>query len=484
MNDRFDIVVVGGGTAGCVLAARLSEDPARTVCLLEAGPDYGAFAAGRWPDAMLDPRRLVFTHDWGTGGEDDRSLGACVIGGSSAHNVCVAVHGSPADYDEWGPEWSYDLFAPCLERVAQTLRTADVNTDHPAPFHDAFLAAARAAGFAMLDDPNDPGQPVGVARFPANVVDGVRWNAAFAYLDPARDRPNLTIRGSSLVDRVVFEGTRAARVVVSNGEHINAECIVLASGAYFTPAILLRSGVGPPDDLRSLGIEVVADLPVGAVLLDHHGTAAAWEPSDRLSVETVGHEAAHGPLFEPHTLLKAASTSCPAGSWDLHLLPWLTPVTGQPGRFDPTVAVFHMKPLSAGRLRLVSTAPAALPLVERGFLTYPGDLDVIAEGIALARDLAATEPLRSLLGAESRPGAKAVEEYIRATARNYFHPAGTCAIGSVVDQHGGVLGLDGLVIADASVMPTVPRANTNVSTAAVAERIAETLSVARFARSG
>ncbi len=120
--------------------------------------------AGR--PTMLDPRRLVFTHDWGTGGEDDRSLGARIIGGCSAHNACVAVHGSPADYDEWGAEWSWARFAPCLERAMETLRTAAVNTDHPAPFHEAFVEAAQAAGFPLLDDPNDPAQPVGVARVP------------------------------------------------------------------------------------------------------------------------------------------------------------------------------------------------------------------------------------------------------------------------------------------------------------------------------
>ncbi len=448
--------------------------PGRTVCLLEAGPDYGAFAAGGWPDDMLDPRRLVFSHDWGTGGEDERSLGARIIGGSSAHNACVAVHGSPADYDEWGSEWSYDRFATCLERAFRTLRTAAANTDTAAPFHEALLEAARAVGFPLLDDPNDPEQPVGVARFPANVVDGVRWNTSLAYLDPARGRPNLTIRGSSLVDRIVFDGRRAAGVV-TNGERIEAGCIVLACGAYLTPAVLLRSGVGPPEDLRELGIAVVADLPVGAVLLDHYGTAVAWEPSDTLSRETVDHEAANGPLFEPHTLIKAASASCPAGSWDLHLLPWVTPVAEQPGRYEPTIAVFHMKPLSVGRLRLRSTAPDALPLVERGFLTHPDDMGVIAEGIAMARALAEVEPLRALLGPESRPGARPVEEYIGATARNYFHPAGTCAIGTVVDQLGRVLGLDGLIVADASVMPTIPRANTNVTTVAIAEKIAETL---------
>ena len=127
----FDVVVVGGGTAGCVLAARLSEDERRTVCLLEAGPDYGALAERRWPPEMLDPTALQFTHDWGTGGEDARSLGARVIGGSSAHNACMVVQGTPADYDEWGTEWAYPTIAPHLDRARLELRTASVNTDQP-----------------------------------------------------------------------------------------------------------------------------------------------------------------------------------------------------------------------------------------------------------------------------------------------------------------------------------------------------------------
>ena len=471
----YDVLVVGAGTAGCVLAARLSEESSRTVCLVEAGPDYGLRSEGRWPADILDPRALAFSHDWGVGGEDDRSLGSRIVGGSSAHNACMVVWGSPSDYDEWGDEWSFASFATYLDRATTCMRTTGANTDRPAPPHDAFVEAAEQAGFPLLAAPNDPAQPVGVARLPANVVDGVRWSGAFSYLEAARGRSNLTVLGETLVDRLVLDGGRCVGVQTADGRRIEATTVVLAAGAYFSPAILMRSGIGPQSDLRRLDVEPVLDLPVGERLLDHHGTSLAWEPTAALYKGCSEHESAAGPLFEPHAFVKAASTSCAPGAWDLMLLSWVTAPTGDTAHYSFTVAVFHMKPASHGRLRLRSVDPSELPTIERGFFTDPADLPVVVEGIELARTVAGNEPLRQLLGTELRPGGRDLVEYTRATARNYFHPAGTCAIGHVVDAFGRVLGIEGLVVADASVMPTIPRANTNVTVAAIAERIAETL---------
>jgi choline dehydrogenase len=475
VEERFDTVVVGGGSAGCVLAARLSESPERTVGLLEAGPDYGPYPGSNWPPELLDPRALVFTHDWGTGGEDDRSLGARVIGGCSTHNACLVLEGTPEDYDEWGPGWSHTELTPYLARAKRVLRTARANTEQPAPLHRAFIAAAQELGFPRLDDPNDATRPVGIAPGPVNVVDGVRWNAAFAYLDPARPRPNLTVIGDALVDRLLLEGPRAAGVRLADGRELRAGLVVLTAGAYFTPAILLRSGIGRASELRRHGIATVAELPVGERLLDHCGSGVAWEPTGELHALTAEHVQECGGLFEPHAVLKAASSSCPDGSFDIHLLPWTNPVKGSSDRFEASCACFHMKPLSEGRIRLRSTDPTDLPHVERGFLTRDEDAGVIVEAIELARSLASAEPLRGLLEDELRPGSRGLHEYVAATVRNYFHPAGTCAIGDVTDERGRVLGMDGLVVGDASLMPTIPRANTHLSTLALADRIADTL---------
>jgi choline dehydrogenase len=470
---RFDVVVVGGGTAGCVLAARLSEGASRSVCLLEAGPDYGPLAEGRWPPELLDAGVVASTHLWGAGSEDGRSLGGRVVGGSSAVNACMVVQGTPGDYDEWGAGWSYDGFRPYLERARATFRTSRANTDRPSPFHTAFVEAAQALGHRRLDDLDDPADPVGVGSYPANVVGGTRWSAAFAYLDPARERPNLTLVPDTVVDRVTLEDGRATGVVDASGRVREAGCVVLAAGAYFSPAILLRSGVGPPRELERLGIPAAVHLPVGERLFDHCGATVAWAPTAALHDDTAARDRA-AELFAPHALLKAASTSCTAAAWDLHLVSWLG-AGDEPGAYEADVMVFDMKPASHGRVTLRSRDASDPPLVERGFLSRESDLGPILEGIELARALAAADPLRELLDRELRPGGRAPEEYVRSTIRGYFHPAGTCPIGDVVDARGRVHGVEGLVVADASVMPTIPRANTNLTTAAIAERVAETI---------
>ena len=469
---HHDVVVVGGGTAGCVLASRLSEDPQRTVCVIEAGPDYGPYGAAGWPADLLDPRGLTFTHDWGTGGEDERSLGARVIGGCSTHNACMAVTGTPEDYDEWGDAWAWARFAPYVSRARAMLKVCPANTGDPAPIHVAFLEAAASLGLPLLDDADDPGRPTGAARIPVNVVDDTRWNAAFSYLDRARGRGNLTILADTIVDRIVLDGGRARGAITASGEQIDADVVVLAAGAYLTPAILMRTGIGPESELVRHRIPLLAALPVGEVLLDHHGTGINWESSETLNQVTADHVRRTGPLYAPHAVVKAASSACDMGSWDLHLVSWMNAANGGDD-YEASVGVFHMKPASAGRLRLRSPDPRELPHVVRGFLDDPSDLTTIVEGLELARALAEQEPLARLLGREVAPADEPLDRYARLTMRNYFHPAGTCGIGRVVDDSGRVLGVDRLFIADASIMPTIPRANTNLTTVAVAERLAE-----------
>jgi choline dehydrogenase len=386
----------------------------------------------------------------------------------------MAVVGTPGDYDEWGGTWSWERLAPYVGRARAMLGVGPANTPDPGPLHVAFLEAAAGLGLPFLEDPDDPARPTGAARLPVNVLDGTRWNAAFAYLDPARGRSNLTVRAGTLVDRVALDGARATGAVTDSGERIEAGLVVLTAGAYFTPAILLRSGIGPRPELARHGIPVLAPLPVGEVLLDHHGSGISWRSSESLDQLTAAHVRRTGPLWAPHAFVKAASNACAAGSWDLHLIPWASAADGGRG-YEASLAVFHMKPRSAGRVRLRSREPRELPEVERGFLLDPSDLATVVEGLELTRALAEQAPLARLLGPELAPGEEPLERYAGRTMRNYFHPAGTCGIGRVVDDAGRVLGVERLIVADASVMPTIPRANTNLTTVAIAERLAEAI---------
>jgi choline dehydrogenase len=439
---RYDIVVVGGGTAGCVLAARLSEEPGRSVCLVEAGPDYGPYGGGGWPADIVDGRWLALdSHRWEQDDPDDRSQArAKILGGCSAHNACVLLRGADADYDEWGPGWTAAEFRPYLERAEQALGMRVLDDAELHPWHRGFADAAGADTIV---------HPVNMTR------DGVRWTAAFAYLDPARSRPNLTIQADTLVDRVLLDGDRAVGVATSVGE-IAAGTVVLAASAYGSPGVLLRSGIGPD-----------SGLPVGEGLLDHVGTGMAWEPTDELRADW---DASSAPLGMAAITIEARSSRCDEGVCDLFLFPGLDP------GFEISAAVFAMKPRSRGRVTLTSPDPRAPLHVEHGFLSDEADVEVLTEGFERLRELAHSAPIRRYAGRELRPGEDVgAEEHVRASARGFFHPTGTCAIGSVVDGRGRVFGYDSLVVADASIMPTIPRANTNLSAAAIAERIAEML---------
>ncbi len=427
---RFDVVVVGGGSAGCVLATRLSENADRSVCLIEAGPDYGPFDGGGWPADLLDGRALAFSHSWETDREDRSQLRARVLGGCSAHNACAVLAGTPADYDEWGSGWSHSELEPCLRRAEQKLRARPFPADELSPWHRAFADAAGEGAIAH----------------PANAVGTVRWNTSFAYLDEARGRPNLTILADTLADRV----EPGAGVVYTDHGPFQAETVVLAAGAYGSPGILLRSGIGPG---------LAHDLPVGDGLVDHVGVGLGWEPSARLVADMESFEAER-PVFMAQVTVRRPG--------DLFLFPAVEP------RWDASAAVFLMKPHSQGRVRLNGPDPRTPLAVEHGFLSDERDVEPLVAGVEELRSLVRQEPLRAYVAGERRPGEQvAAETHVRSAARGFFHPVGTCSIGAVVNSRGRVLGIDGLVVADASVMPTIPRANTNLSVVAVAERIAE-----------
>jgi choline dehydrogenase len=372
-GSPFEFLIAGGGSAGCVLAARLSE-AGRSVCLVEAGPDYGPYDAGRWPRDILDARQLAFSHAWETEREDRSQLRARILGGCSAHNACVVLAGAPADYDEWGEGWSHAVIAPYLERAERELRVRRFADEELSPWHRAF---ARAAGADAI-------------VHPVNDVGAVRWNTAFAYLDAARARENLTVRAETLVDRVLFSGARAVGVSTSAGD-VHADHVILAAGAYGSPGILLRSDAA-----------ALRELPIGEGLIDHVGVGFGFESSERLQREAAEFERAW-PLYMAQVTIEARSAACAAGVCDLFLFPALDPPG--PEGYQGSAAVFAMKPWSRGTVRLTSPDPRAPLAIDHGFLTDERDVAVLVEGVGALRSLAASAEVRAYAPRELRPGA-------------------------------------------------------------------------------
>jgi choline dehydrogenase len=496
--EGYDVVVVGGGSAGCVLAARLSEDPDRSVCLIEAGPDYGPYAEGRWPEDLLNAHQMgAVSHDWGIEGGWP-SWRAKVLGGCSAHNGCNVVWGPPADYDDWAqagnPGWSHGALDPYRRRAEHAIRTRPSRVEDLEPFNRAGLDAATELGLPLLEDFDDPRATGGAAPIKVNAVGAVRWNAAFAYLDPARGRPNLSIMADTLVDRLHLEGSRVAGVLVRvDGRvvEVAADRVVVAAGAYGSPAVLLRSDLGPAEDLAAASVEVRAELPgVGRNLVDHPALVVWWRPGAGLLEATAAHYAADPGRAE--AVIRAQSQRCTVDRWDLHIYLSIEEsdldeppfVSGE--RF-PVTNVVALKPESRGRVRISSADPEAVPVVDHGFLTDRDghDLSVLVDGVRLARRLAGTKAVSELCDGELAPGPDLDDGQLQAYARRWvggiWHPVGTCRMGpetdpdTVVDSNGCVHGFTNLFVADASVMPTIPRANTHLPVLAVAERIAEGL---------
>jgi choline dehydrogenase len=482
----FEYAVLGGGTAGCVLAARLSEGAGTSVCLVEAGPDYGPYAEGRWPADLLATFSLPVSHDWSDGERALRS--AKVLGGCSAHNACFVVRGAPADYDEWGEGWAYADLAPYLDRAADAIGARAPTAEEATPWGRAVREAAAELGMPVVDELGDQLAAEGLVTFPLNAADGVRWNSAFAYLDPARGRDNLEVVPDAVVDRLELSGSTAGEAVVRvpRGElRLRAERFVITAGAFGSPAILLRSGVGPARHLRDLAIPVHHDLPVGEELEDHCGMRILFEPRDELRRESTDYARRRGAVSGT-SLLKLRSRHAEDGLWDGHALPftgWQQDETG--ARTDEvyvSLSSHVMKPRSRGHVRLHSRDPAVLPVVDAGFCSDADghDMAVIVDGLRRVRELASTGATQAVVAGELEPTASIADDaawhrHARSALSTYFHPTSTCAIGRVVGRDARVLGLDNVYVADASIMPSIPRANTNLSTLAVAERVADLL---------
>jgi choline dehydrogenase len=495
-----DTVVIGGGTAGAAIAGLLAEHSEQRVLLLEAGPDYGPFAAGRWPAELTDARAIPTSHDWGYHSGESYAPRvityerARVIGGCSSHNGCAAIWGSRADYDGWAalgnPGWSTDELRPLFQAASERLRVRIPESAEVSPFQRAALEAAADAGIPRVADLNNLDENIGMAPSPVNILNGVRRNTAFAYLDPVRERSNLTIFDKSVCDRLEFKSGRVNAVVAAGRDgpvRIEAGCIIVAAGTYASPAILLRSGIGDPSELRAAGITPMHDLPgVGHNLHDHPRVSLSYAGTRELE-EMMATFARDRWMPEEQTIAKARSSRC-TQVFDLHIYPVGGPDPTTPTGWRWTLEVACLTPRSRGMLRLTSADSTVPPILDHRYLSDADDEDlrVLADGVALARETAAKPALSRLVGMEISPGnavatRTGIEAFVKANCLHYYHPVGTCRMGpasdrtAVVNSHGKIHGLDNAYVADASIMPVIPRANTNVPALVVGERIARWL---------
>ena len=495
-NDvvRTDVAVVGGGSSGAVVAARLAEAGVR-VTLLEAGPDYGplvgATADGSltaWPHDLLNAHAIALSHDWGYGSGPVAGRApwtferARVIGGCSAHNGAIAAVGHASDYDGWGlAEWCTDSLRPVFATVLDKMRVRAYRADEAGPFHARCLEAAASAGWKIASDLCDLDANESFGLETVNIVDGVRWNTAFAYLDPVRDRANLAIVDRVIVDRFVEDASGVTLYAWRDDQEftVRAEHVVLSAGVYGTPAILQRSGLGDPARLRSAGVACVLDHPgVGANLHDHPMIHADRRIGPLLQT-WLDDAAARGALPEEQTLGKVCSSLATDAIFDLHLYPVCastqTALTGG----NALVEVACVTPRSRGRVDIASADPMAPPRIDHAYLSDPDghDIAVLREGLVMAQDLLNHPALASVLGDPVTD--TSTDEAIRREVVHYYHPVGTCPMGAgddgVCDGRGSVRGLDRVTVADVSLMSQIPRANTNIPAVMIGERIASFL---------
>jgi choline dehydrogenase len=518
MSERYDYVIVGAGSAGCAAAAALSQDPDVTVAVIEAGPP----ARGRlFEIPRLFGLQLKTTFDWDFQTEPEQALGGrrCylprgrVLGGTSSMNTQLYVRGSKADYDSWRDElgvtgWGYEDVLPVFRRqednergedeyhgIGGPLRVSDARSVDPLLL--AWIEAALEAGHAPNPDFNGAYQE-GVGVYQLTQRDGLRWSSAKAFLDPAAGRSNVTVHPLTQALGIRWDGTRAVGLDVDSASEVRTIGIerelIICAGAYLSPHLLLLSGVGPADELRALGIRPVVDLPdVGRNLTDHPGcfislTSRNPEPPKvgTSADEELLRREGRGPMTwtEVGAFLKSAPDLA-TPDLQFHAALGLVKEEGLSAGLDPGIGFgpYVCKTVATGSVQLRSAVPYAKPRIRHNYLTDPSDHDLLRTGVRMAMHIARQPALRDHvedLDSAARAGLapisdtdKAIDEFIRANAFSFYHPAGSCALGKVVDHELRVEALANVRVADASVIPTGMRGNLNAPAIMIGERVGD-----------
>ena len=508
MTSQYDYIIVGAGSSGAVLAARLTEDPNRSVLLLEAGPDYADVE--RTPDDLLNSYwASTVDHDWGfkaeaVAGRDIDYTRGKVTGGSSAVNGAVAIRGVPEDYDEWASlgndNWSWENCLPFFRKLEDDqdesgdfhgrggpIPVVRWNIDELRPLQVAFRDEILDKGFPAHDDFNAPGA-TGISPLAQNREGRTRISTAIGYLQPIRGRLNLTIRPHCLVHRVLIEDGRAIGLEVDSGgevQQVYGDEIILSAGAVQSPPILLRSGIGGKEEVAKLGLELTQELPgVGHNLIEHPMAGILCTPKE-------GVIDMDKPLIQ--TMLRYTADGGEENDMQIYMLNHV-PLYDLPEMMESfgvevAFGVFPglQRPESRGRIHVESTDPSAAPRIELNFFNTEADKRRMREGMRIAWDIVNSAAVLEhaenvlLLDQATVDDDDALDKYVWDTAIQIFHPVGTAKMGSaddpeaVVDQFGRVHGVDGLRVVDASIMPNIPRANTNLTCIMIGEHIADSI---------
>ena len=529
-----DYLVVGGGSAGCVVASRLSEDPAVQVALFETGARNDSVLVN-WPAGYSKLQGKNFRFEWMTVPQkhlDDRPMlfpQGKILGGGSTVNSMVYIRGNRRDYDAWADlgndGWSYDDLLPYFRRSEDNERFCDAyhgiggplgvaDQRYPIDLTRRFVRAAQEAGFGYSPDFNGADQ-FGVGFYQVTQRNVRRSSSAIAFLYPAMARRNLMVETNATVTRLIVQNGRAVgaevlRMGASRPERVMARReVIVSSGAINSPKLLLLSGIGPADEVRSHGIEVVHDLPgVGKNLQDHLDVYCCASLKEPLSYN--GHDRGmkmirHGIEFLMFGTGAVSSNVCEGGAFvsttgdkdwpdiQMHFLPAYVIDHGrvQVDGHGMTLNTAYLRPDSRGEVRLASADPKDEPLIDPRYLSAPEDLRHSIDGFKLAREILSQSSLASITKAEHLPGSDVrsdaeIATYIREYGKTDFHPAGTCKMGgdnmAVVDSDLKVRGLDGLRVIDASIMPTLISGNTNAASIMIGERGADAVLGKRLPR--